>query len=119
MRVADSLEYSTVLPDRLTWDIVREGVNRMRIKNVVPFPDGYFRLYIDQQGMVDLVHHVGAKPWTVIREGVFMKDNVLVVLYENSFLQDPTIPTYLIVTKGGTAELVGLKLRTSGLLTSG
>lgn len=110
MKVADNLEYSTVVPDKLTWAQVREAVNRMRLKSFKPFPDGFFRLYLDQQGVWDLVHDADFKMMTsLINSGVFVKDDVMIVLFENSFVLDPWIPSYLLVTKSCSAELIGIR----------
>jgi hypothetical protein len=110
VKVADNLEYSTVVPERLTWAQVKEGVNRLRLKGYKPFPDGYFRLYLDQQGVWDLVHDADFKMMTgLVTSGVFSKDDVLIILYENSFLLDPWIPSYLLVTRNCSAELIGAK----------
>lgn len=110
MKIGDNLEYSTVVPDKLTWSQIREGVNRLRLKNYQSFPDGYFRLYLDQQGIWDLVHDPDFKILTsLINQGIFVKDDVLIVLFENSFILDPWIPSYLLVWKTGSAELIGIK----------
>jgi hypothetical protein len=111
MKVADNLEYTTVVPNALTWEQCREGVNRMKLMNYKPFPDGYFRLYLDFQGIHDLLHDPYFKPTKSYDIGVFGLEGVLIVLYENSFLMDPYIGSYLLVTRSSSAELVGFRSR--------
>lgn len=108
MRIGDNLEYSTVVPEKLSWSIVKESTNRLRIGGYGPFPDGYFRLYLDQEGMWELVRDPDFKATQLINAGTLARENVLITLYENSFIQDPYIPSFLIVTKKSTAEIVGL-----------
>jgi hypothetical protein len=109
MRVADNLEYSTVVPNHLTWAQIREGATRLKLMHYKPFPDGYFRLYVDYQGIHDLLHDADFRPTKSIDIGVFAQDDIIVVLYENSFISDPYIGAFLLVTKNSTSELVGFR----------
>jgi hypothetical protein len=111
VKIADNLEYSTVVPNFLTWDQVKEGVNRMKLKNFKPFPDGYFRLYLDYQGIHDLLHDPYFKPSKSFDLGVFGLEDVMIVLLENSFISDPYLGVYLLVTKASSGELVGFRFR--------
>jgi len=117
MRVGDNLEYIPHVPEKLTWAMVREGLNRLYLKGCKAFPDGYFRLYVDQPAMWDLIHDPDFQATQMINSGTLIRDNVLIALFENSFIQDPYIPSFLIVTKSSSAELVGLPTQGIGLVS--
>lgn len=112
MRIADNLEYSPVVPEAFTWAQIREAANRLTLKNVKPFPDGYYRLYMDQQGVMDLMKDSEFRTTTMVNNATYTKDNVMICLVENTYIFDPWVPTYLFVTKNSSAEMIGFPART-------